>query len=119
MKSITKLILLIVLACSCSIFIYYNVESSKPVEIVKDILTEQNEKEQAFLENTNYSVDNPKVILNPYGNSPLTALIIFETSDLTTPTITVRRATFTLILLPLLKQAQEQTQRILLLSGQR
>ena len=28
-----------------------------------------------------YSIDNPNVIVNPYGNSPLTALIMFETDD--------------------------------------
>src|SRR5699024_8719092 len=33
---------------------------------------------------------NPNVILNPYGNSPLTALICFETEEEITPTITVK-----------------------------
>ena len=28
-----------------------------------------------------YTLDNPNIILNPYGNSPLTALILFETEQ--------------------------------------
>ena len=90
MKTITKLFLLIFVACGCSILIYYNVEKVKPVKEIEDILLTQYEIEEDFLENTNYSVNDPKVIWNPYGNSPLTALIIFETSDLTTPTITIQ-----------------------------
>ena len=40
--------------------------------------------------NIDYTIDNPKIIVNPYGNSPLTALVIFKTKDLTSPTITVK-----------------------------
>ena len=90
MKTITKLILLVILACTCSIIIYYNVEEAKMTEQIEDILLTQYNIEQDFLENTNYSIEEPKVILNPYGNSPLTALIIFETSDLTSPTVTIK-----------------------------
>lgn len=90
MKTITKLFLLIFVACGCSILIYYTVEKVKPVKEIEDVLLTQYEIEEDFLENTNYSVNDPKVILNPYGNSPLTALIIFETGDLTTPTITIK-----------------------------
>ncbi len=49
----------------------------------------QNEKEKQ-INAEGYTIENPKVILNPYGNSPLTALIIFETSDLTSPTVTIK-----------------------------
>ena len=28
-----------------------------------------------------YTLDNPNIILNPYGNSPLTALVLFETEQ--------------------------------------
>lgn len=36
-----------------------------------------------------YSIDNPNVILDPYDNSPLSALIIFDTIDEVAPKITI------------------------------
>ena len=90
MKKAFKYIILIILAALASIAIFEFIEANSPVEVEDDILVYQDNLEKSFLENTNYTIDNPKVILNPYENSPLTALIIFETSDLTTPTITVQ-----------------------------
>ena len=90
MKTKTKFILLILLSCLCSIAIYYRIERVKEVDIQEDLLVTQNRIEQKILEDTSsYTVDNPKVIVNPYGISPLTGLIIFETKDLTAPTITI------------------------------
>jgi len=89
MKTKYKFIILIVLACLSSIAIYYLVDKVKPVEQVNDLITLQYEKEVQFLTDTDYSFEEPKVILNPYGISPLTALIIFETKDLTAPVITI------------------------------
>ena len=89
MKTRYKFIILIALACLASIFIYYKVDRAKPAKKAEDILITQKNLEEEFLKNTNYSIDDPKVILNPYGISPLTALVIFETKDLTTPTVTI------------------------------
>lgn len=89
MKKKYKFILLILIACLSSIIIYYNVDKANPVTTKEDVLVSQEKLENKFLKNTNYTIDEPKVILNPYGNSPLTALIIFETKDLTSPTITI------------------------------
>ena len=90
MKTTYKLIALIIIACTCSILIYRLVDKVEPVKKVEDILVTQNKLELSFINNTNeYTVENPKIIVNPYGLSPLSALIIFETKDLTTPTITV------------------------------
>ena len=36
-----------------------------------------------------YTIDNPKIIVNPYEISPLTALVIFETEEEVSPTVTV------------------------------
>ncbi len=90
-KSKTKLkfILLILLACLASILIYYNVERKEAVIITEDTIMLQNEIDEQLLNDTNYTFEEPKVILDPYGISPLTALIVFETTDLTTPSITV------------------------------
>src|SRR5574344_132432 len=88
-----KYVGLCLFAALASIGIYYYIEESTLVDQKEDLITHQNDLETNFLSNTNYSIDNPKVILNPYEISPLTALIIFETSDLTTPTITVEGKT--------------------------
>ncbi len=37
-----------------------------------------------------YSIDNPNVIVNPYGNSPLTAIVMFETDDYSNVSITIK-----------------------------
>ncbi|MDO5391528.1 MAG: aryl-sulfate sulfotransferase [Eubacteriales bacterium] len=37
-----------------------------------------------------YSFEEPKVILDPYGNSPLTAVVVFTTEEKTSGTITVK-----------------------------
>lgn len=90
MKTSYKFVVLVILACILSILIYYHVDKFKQATIVEDILVTQNNKELEFLNDTNYPFDNPKVVINPYGISPLTALIIFETNDLTAPTITIK-----------------------------
>lgn len=89
-KTILKLVLLVAVSVISSILIYYHVESYNEVKQTEDILITQNNKEIEFLSNTNYSIDDPKVILNPYDISPLTAMIIFETKDLTPITITIK-----------------------------
>lgn len=90
MKTIYKLLLLTIIACTCSILIYHFVDKAKPIKVVEDFLIVQNKKELLFLSDTNsYTAENPKIVLNPYDISPLSALLIFETKDLTSPTITI------------------------------
>ena len=83
MRTKYKFIVLIILACLSSIAIYYLVDKVKPIEEKKDLLLTQYESELDFLSDTDYTFEEPNVIVNPYGISPLTALIIFETKDLT------------------------------------
>ena len=64
--------------------------SNKPIDTEEDILYLQSQTQNQYLSNTNYTIDKPNVILNPYGNSPLTALIVFQTKDLTTATVTIK-----------------------------
>ena len=89
-KIILKYVLLIVVTFAASIFIYEYIEKSTPIETETDILTYQRDLENTNLSNTNYTLDNPNVILNLYGNSPLTALVVFQTKDLTSVTVTVK-----------------------------
>lgn len=90
MKTIYKIVLLVVLAFGCSIWIYYHIEQVKPVVEVTHMIDKQYALEQDFLSDTDYSSTEPKIILNPYGNSPLTALVIFETKDLTAPSVIIK-----------------------------
>lgn len=54
----------------------------------KDILGVQSNKE-VYFNGYGYSLDNPNVIINPYGNSPLTGIAMFETSDYSEVSISV------------------------------
>ncbi|MEG0021579.1 MAG: aryl-sulfate sulfotransferase [Bacilli bacterium] len=89
MKTKYKIVFLIFTACLFSIAIYYLSEKAQPVSYVNDIIKTQNTIDKTELKDTNYTIDDPKIILDPYGISPLTALVIFETKDLTTPSISV------------------------------
>lgn len=46
----------------------------------RNILSIQSNKE-VYFNSYGYSIDNPNVIVNPYGNSPLTGIVMFETND--------------------------------------
>ena len=63
---------------------YYLFNIKKEVLIVDDILIKQYELEQQYLNdfnNNKYTIENPKVILNPYHISPLTAIVMFKTEE--------------------------------------
>ena len=89
-KILLKYVFLVVITFLISINMYSYIGSFTSVSSEEDVLIAQKQKEDAFLSNTNYQLDNPNVILNPYGNCPLSAIVIFQTKDLTTPTITVK-----------------------------
>lgn len=59
---------------------YKVVSANTKIDEVDDIVTYQEEQEE-YLTYYNYDLDNPNIIVNPYKNSPLTALIIFETKE--------------------------------------
>ena len=88
-KALIKLFLLITFAISVSIIIYYRAERVDKVMEIGAPLILQNTIEEDILKDTTYTYQNPKIIVNPYGNSPLTALVIFETNDLTAPSVTI------------------------------
>ena len=59
---------------------------------LSSILEEQekiNHEIEKYARSSKYTIDNPKVILNPYKISPLTALIIFKTDDLCSISVNV------------------------------
>ena len=78
-KIITIIISIIVLIILGSIFYFYNNLTGKSkIDLTASLVTKQNEIENTIKTN-GYTIDNPKVLLDPYDASPLTALILFET----------------------------------------
>ena len=67
---------------------YSLINAHNEIKEKKDILTYQEKKEE-YLTHYNYTLSNPNIIVNPYGNSPLTAIIIFETEKEERITITI------------------------------
>ena len=88
-KIITIIISIIVLIILGSIFYSYNnlVGKSK-IDLTASLVTKQNEVERTIKTN-GYTIDNPKVLLDPYDASPLTALILFETEEEVSPKVTI------------------------------
>ncbi len=88
-KIITIIISIIVLMILGSIFYSYNnlIGKSK-IDLTASLVTKQNEIENTIKTN-GYTIDNPKVLLDPYDASPLTALILFETEEEVSPKVTI------------------------------
>lgn len=68
---------------------YSLVSASVKIDETTDILIVQEQKEK-YITPYGYTIDNPNIILNPYGNSPLSAIILFETSEELPVTITIQ-----------------------------
>lgn len=90
MKTKYKFILLIIVACLCSIAIYYLCEKPVAVDSTTLLITKQNELDKLYEMKEEYTFENPYVVVNPYEISPLTALVMFETKDSTTVTVTIK-----------------------------
>ncbi len=78
-----KIVLLSVVVLVVIIVLIFKVFSmvgaaNNEVSYALSLVEKQADTEEAF-ESDGYTLENPNVLLNPYGNSPLTALVIFET----------------------------------------
>ena len=88
-KIITIIISIIVLIILGSIFYSYNnLRGKNGIDLTASLVTKQNAIEKTIKTN-GYTIDNPKVLLDPYNASPLTALILFETEEEVSPKITI------------------------------
>lgn len=69
---------------------YYvkNLESNDILEENVSLVTKQNEISKTLSTN-GFTIDNPKIYLDPYDASPLTALFLFETEEEVSPTVTI------------------------------
>ena len=88
-KIITIIISIIVLIILGSIFYSYNnLRGKNGIDLTASLVTKQNAIEKTIKTN-GYTIDNPKVLLDPYDASPLAALILFETEEEVSPKITI------------------------------
>lgn len=98
-KIIVITLLIILIIALITILTLNQISSSAtPLKTKKSLITKQHTTEKNF-KTKGYTIDKPNVILNPYGNSPLTALIIFETKNNVSPKVTIKgkseKTTFT------------------------
>lgn len=89
-----KIIVLILAILVIIVFVLFRIislinTSKNEVSYVSSIVEKQKGVEEEF-ESEGYTFDSPNVILNPYGNSPLTALVIFETDEEEKISITIK-----------------------------
>ena len=64
-------------------------QNKEEVDNVVSMLDDQIEKEKN-LKAQGYTLESPNVVLNPYGNSPLTALVMFTTDEETQVEVTIK-----------------------------
>ena len=86
---ILNIILLVIVICLIIWVLFGGNMNSQAVSKVESLITKQSHIEDKF-KLDGYTIDNPNVIINPYGNSPLTALVIFQTDNPVSPTVTIR-----------------------------
>ena len=88
-KIIGLSIVLILLVFVC-LYLKFDEDNQNYVAVdeVSSLIEKQEELERQF-KIKGYTIDNPNVVIDPYGNSPLTALILFETSSEVSVKVTV------------------------------
>lgn len=81
LKKIIMIILaIIIIASIIGLLILNNISTARSeLKLTLSLRSEQQELEKEFT-SEGYTLDNPNVIVDPYNNSPLTALVIFETA---------------------------------------
>ena len=73
---------------SCTMLGYKIVSANEKVDEIEEKIDSQKNQEK-YLTPYGYTLENPNIIKNPYGDSPLTAMILFETSYQTKITIRI------------------------------
>lgn len=75
-----SLLCVIILLLLCYVGLDLFSQNNTLVDQVVSLMDNQIAREKEF-QIDGYTLENPNVIVNPYGNSPLTALVIFETDN--------------------------------------
>ena len=73
---------------SCTMLGYKIVSANEKVDEIEEKIDSQKNQEK-YLTPYGYTLENPNLIKNPYGDSPLSAMILFETSYQTKITIRI------------------------------
>ena len=68
---------------------YQSLKKKESLSLKTSLVTKQNEISKS-LKTEGYTIDNPRVILDPYEASPLTALILFETEEEVSPKVVIK-----------------------------
>ena len=68
---------------------YQILKKKENLSLKTSLVTKQNEISKS-LKTTGYTIDNPKIILDPYEASPLTALVLFETEEEVSPKVIIK-----------------------------
>jgi len=89
-KSILRIVAVLTVLVVIGLVIFFKFFSGNTVqaEVVESLVATQTEKEQQF-KTEGFTIDGPDIIVNPYGNSPLTALVLFETEEAVSPKVTI------------------------------
>lgn len=87
-KKIIILILAFLVIILAIIFRVISFTNEGKNEVKEEVSLTQKQSEIEF-KSEGYTLDNPNIIVNPYGNSPLTALVIFETNNAESVDITI------------------------------
>lgn len=78
-------VVVVIAALAWAAFLFW---PSKTVKTLESRLAEQASTEQAF-KNIDARLDDPKVVVNPYGLSPLSALVMFKTDQPVAATVKI------------------------------
>lgn len=79
----------IIFILSITVIGSFVVMGGNSIKMEKDILEVQSNKE-VYFNVYGYDIDNPSIIVNPYGNSPLTALVMFTSNDYSETSVTIK-----------------------------
>lgn len=83
-KNSLKILIIVIVGIS----LFFILSRQEILGIQEDILSKQADLEMDF-KTQDYTFDNPQVILNPYRNAPLCALILFKSKDEEAVTVTI------------------------------
>ena len=90
-KEIRLIIILLLLLAGILVFVYFN-EYDRNDKLVKEneSLISLQEGYKDDLNAKGYTIDNPKVVIDPYKASPLTAMVMFETKESTEVKVSIQ-----------------------------
>lgn len=88
-RIVTGIVLVLILLFV--LFIVFDHKSTNNQKVKTRLsLTEEQYKKESKFKTKGYTIENPNVIQNPYGNSPLTALVSFETEEKVSPKVIIK-----------------------------